>query len=130
VGTMMEMWQSILIAVISSLLGGGGIAWVFLKLFVKDIAREVFEKKFVIVEKNFRDTLDVYTTKEQMQIERKDLLEEVRKQYLSIMAFKEVEKSFEENFKTIDRRLSDNSKRFDKLDASLEHIKDLIIQKK
>ena len=127
---MMEMWQSILIAVISSLLGGGGIAWIFLKLFVKDIAREVFDKKFEIIGKTYRETLDVYTTKEQMQIERKDLLEEVRKQYLSIMAFKEVEKRFEENFKTIDRRLSDNSKRFDKLDASLEHIKDLIIQKK
>lgn len=114
----MEIWQNILI----SFLSGGSIAWVFLQLFVKDIAREVVEKKL-------ETALENYTTKEDMQIERKELLEEVRDQYLSILAFKEVEKRFDENFKTIDRRLNESSKRFDKLDAALEHITDLIIKK-
>lgn len=114
----MEIWQNILI----SFLSGGSIAWVFLKLFVKDTASAVVDDKV-------KDILKNYTTKELMQVERKELLEEVRDQYLSILAFREVEKRFEENFNTIDRRLSDSSKRFDKLDASLEHITDLIIKK-
>ena len=114
----MENWQNILI----SLFGSGGVAWIVAKLLIKDIARKTMNEKLGDLEK-------IYTTKEQMQLERKDLLEEVRKQYLSIMAFREVEKRFEENFKTIDRRLSDTSKRFDKVDASLEHITDLLIKK-
>ena len=114
----MEIWQNILI----SLFGSGGVAWIVAKLLIKDIARKTMNEKLGDLEK-------IYTTKEQMQLERKDLLEEVRKQYLSIMAFREVEKRFEENFKTIDRRLSDTSKRFDKVDASLEHITDLLIKK-
>ena len=114
----MEIWQNILI----SLFGSSGVAWIVAKLLIKDIARKTINEKLGDLEK-------IYTTKEQMQIERKDLLEEVRKQYLSIMAFREVEKRFEENFKTIDRRLSDTSKRFDKVDASLEHITDLLIKK-
>lgn len=114
----MEIWQNIIISLISS----GSVAWVILKLFVKDTAREV-------VTEELNKTLENYTTNEDMQIERKELLEEVREQYLSLFAFREVEKRFDENFKTIDRRLNDSSKRFDKLDASLEHLTDLIIKK-
>ena len=121
----MEILQTILV----SLLSGGSVAWVILKLFVKDTAREVVKEELVATTENIHKTLKNYTTNEDMQLERKGLLEEVREQYLSLFAFREVEKRFDENFKTIDRRLNDSSKRFDKLDAALEHITDLIIQK-
>lgn len=121
----MEILQTILV----SLLSGGSVAWVILKLFVKDTAREVVKEELVATTENINKTLENYTTNEDMQLERKGLLEEVREQYLSLFAFREVEKRFDENFKTIDRRLNDSSKRFDKLDAALEHITDLIIQK-
>ena len=121
----MEILQTILV----SLLSGGSVAWVILKLFVKDTAREVVKEELVATTENINKTLENYTTNEDMQLERKGLLEEVREQYLSLFAFREVEKRFDENFKTIDRRLNDSSKRFDKLDAALEHITDLIIKK-
>ena len=119
----MEIWKEVIISILISLFGGGGAAWVYLKLYVKEVARSVLNEKLEEILKN-------YTTKEDMQIERKELLEEVREQYLSILAFREVEKRFDENFKTIDRRLGESSKRFDKLDKALEHITDLIIQKR
>lgn len=121
----MEIWQTILV----SLLSGGSVAWAILELFVKDKARVVVREELKTAIENINKTLKNYTTNEDMQIERKGLLEEVREQYLSLFAFREVEKRFDENFKTIDRRLNDSSKRFDKLDAALEHITDLIIQK-
>lgn len=125
----MEIWQNILMIVISSLIGGGGIAWVFLRLYVKDIASNVSDTKLVTLENNITAKLKNYTTKEDMQIERKELLEEVERKYLTLAAFREFEKRIEKNFETIDRRLSDSSKRFDKLDDALEHITDLIIKK-
>lgn len=112
--------------VIISLLSGGSIAWVIIKLYVKDIAKAVVDK--VISEKQ-EEFDEKYTTREQMQIERKELLEEVERRFLSIVAFREFEKRIEANFGTIDRRLSDSSKRFDKVDATLEHITDLIIKR-
>lgn len=119
----MELWKEIIIALVTSLFSGGCIAWVFLRLFVKDVAGTVADEKI-------DEKLKIYTTREQMQLERKELLEEVREQYLSILAFNEFEKRMEKNFETIDRRLSDSSKRFDKLDKALEHITDLIIQQR
>lgn len=110
----MELLQNIIISV----LGGGSSALLFLKLFVKDTARTVVNEE-----------LKNYTTKEDMQVERKELLEEVERKYLTLAAFREFEKRIEKNFETIDRRLSDSSKRFDKLDEGIEHIKDLIIKK-
>lgn len=71
-----------------------------------------------------------YVTKEQLQIERKDLIEEVRKEFLQIKIFEEFERRIDDNFRTIDRRFSDSSKRFDKIDENLEHIKDILINKK
>ncbi len=114
----MELWQNIII----SLLSGGSIAWIFLKLFVKDTAATVVTQKL-------EEKLKTYTTKEQMQIERKELLEDIDKRFLTLMAFREYEKRIEENFSTINRRLADSSKRFDKVDASLEHITDLLIKR-
>lgn len=115
----MEIWQNVIISLLSS----GGIAWIFLKLFVKDTARTVLNEKL-------EEKLKNYTTKEDMQVERKELLDEVYQKFLTLAAFREFEKRMEENFETIDRRLSDSSKRFDKLDKTLEHITDLLIQKR
>lgn len=64
----------------------------------------------------------LYVTKDEMQKERKCLLNEVEQKFLSIVAFREFEKRIEGKF-------NDSSKRFDKIDGSLEHIKDLLIKK-
>ncbi len=113
----MEIWQNIII----SLLSGGSVAWIILKLFVKDVAGAVIDEKL-------KETLKNYTTREDMQIERKELLEEVEDKFLTLYAFREFEKRIEKNFDTIDRRLADSSKRFDKIDEGIEHIQDLIIK--
>lgn len=63
-----------------------------------------------------------FVTKEDMQIERKELLKEVENRFLSIIAFREFEKR-------IDGKFTDWNNRFDKVDASLEHITDLLIKK-
>ncbi len=112
----MEIWKEILITVLASILGGGGIAGLFISLYVKDIARKVLNEKL-------EEKLKNYTTKEDMQIERKELLEEVERKFLTLAAFREFEKRMENNFK-------DSAKRFDKLDNTLEHITDLIIQQR
>ena len=119
----MEIWKEILMTILASLLGGGGVAGLFLNLYVKNAAREIVNEKLT-------EKLDNYTTKEDMQIERKELLEEVERKFLTLAAFREFEKRMEKNFETIDRRLSDSSKRFDKLDKTLEHITDLLIQQR
>ena len=126
----MEIWKEILIAVVTSIFGGGGAAWIYLRLVIKDTARTIVDNEL----KNFNNTIDKklenYTTREDMQIERKELLGEVEQKFLTLAAFREFEKRMEKNFETIDRRLSDSSKRFDKLDKALEHITDLLIQQR
>lgn len=71
----------------------------------------------------------LFVTPEQMQKERKNLLEEVERRFLSLAAFREYEKRMDDNFETVNRRFSNSEKRFDKVDENLEHIKDLIIKK-
>lgn len=110
--------QTILI----SIFGSGGVTWAIVKMCMKNVAQDV-------VDKNIQDLDAKYVTKEQMQNERKELLEEVERRFLSIVAFREFEKRIDEHFKTTDRRFADSSKRFDKVDASLEHITDLLIKK-
>ena len=119
----MEFWQNIII----SLLSGGSIAWAIVKLYVKDVARNVLTKELE----------EKYTTKEKMLEERKELLEEVERRFLSIVAFREFEKRIDEHFKTTDRRFSESSgrfdkidERFDKIDESLSHITDWLINRK
>ena len=116
------MGENLIYDIIISLIGGGGIAWVVVKLYVKDIAKSV-------VDKAIRTELENYVTKEQMQIERKELLEYVERKFLTLAAFREFEKNLEKNFGTIERRFSNSEKRFDKVDATLEHITDLIIKR-
>ena len=112
-------WTTLLI----SLFGSSGLAWVIARLCIKNVAEEVINER-----DEFLD--DKFTTKEQMQLERKELLEEVERRFLSIVAFREFEKRIDEHFKTTDRRFEDSSKRFDKIDGSLEHITELLIKER
>ena len=65
---------------------------------------------------------DSYTTREDMQIERKELLLEVERRFLEKVAFEQFTKRFEDNFKTMNRTL-------EKLVENQEHIKDVIIKR-
>ena len=112
-------WTTILI----SLFGSSGLAWVIARLAIKSVAQEVIDERDEILDAKF-------TTKEQMQIERKDLLKEVEEKFLTLYAFREFERRIEEHFETTDRRFADSSKRFDKIDGSLEHITDLLIKER
>lgn len=64
-----------------------------------------------------------YVTKEEMQIERKELLLEVERRFLEKVAFQEFTKRFDDKFDVM-------SKTLDKVVENQEHIKDYIIQKK
>ena len=81
----------------------------------------------VLVIIHFIISWNLFVTPNQMQEERKLLLEEVERRFLSIVAFREFEKRIDEHFKTTDRRFSESSTRFDKVDASLSHITDILI---
>lgn len=70
-----------------------------------------------------------FVTPEQMQLERKGLMKEVEEKFLSLLAFHEYEKRMDDNFLNIKDKFEDTSNRFDKVDESLEHIKDLLIKK-
>lgn len=70
-----------------------------------------------------------YVTAEDMQLEHKKLLEEVEQRFLSIVAFREFERRIEDNFNTINRRFSESSHRFDKVDGKLDHIEDLLVRR-
>lgn len=70
-----------------------------------------------------------YVSAEDMQMEHKKLLEEVEQRFLSIVAFREFERRIEDNFSTINRRFSESSHRFDKVDNKLDHIEDLLVRK-
>lgn len=71
----------------------------------------------------------IFVTPEQMQKERKNLLEEVERRFLSLAAFREYEKRMDDNFETVNRRFSESNNRFDRVDKSLEHITDLLINR-
>lgn len=71
----------------------------------------------------------IFVTPEQMQNERKNLIEEVERRFLELVAFREYEKRMNDNFETVNRRFSESRERFDKVDKSLEHITDLLIKR-
>ena len=66
---------------------------------------------------------EAYVTKEDMQIERKELLQEVERRFLEKVAFEQFTKRFDDKFETM-------AKTLDKVVENQEHIKDYIIQKK
>lgn len=64
-----------------------------------------------------------YVTKEEMQIERKELLLEVERRFLEKVAFQEFTKRFDDKFEVM-------AKTLDKVVENQEHIKDFIIQQR
>ena len=58
---------------------------------------------------------------EKISHERKEIMEEVENRFLSLVAFREFEKRVDNNFKGLGRQL-------EKVDDSLEHIKDILIK--
>lgn len=69
----------------------------------------------------------IFVTPMQLSEMREQIADEIRKEYLTIIAHTEFEKRINDNFKAIGQRLNDSSKRFDKIDISLDHIKDILI---
>ena len=112
----MDIWQSVIITVLGSIFGGGGMAWIYLKLVIKDTATSVVKEKL-------KEKLKEYTTREHMQLERKELLEEMERRFLEKVAFREFEKRMDDKF-------ADTDKKLDKIMENQEHIKDYIIQQK
>ncbi len=119
----MEVWKEILIAVITSIFGGGGAAWIYLKLVIKDTAGTIVDKKLKNIDENIDKKLENYTTREDMQIERKELLVEVERRFLEKVAFEQFTKRFDDKFDVM-------SKTLDKVVENQEHIKDYIIQQR
>lgn len=81
---------------------------------------EILEKKS---DKCASDCKEAYVTREDMQIERKELLLEVERRFLEKVAFQEFTKRFDDKFEVM-------AKTLDKVVENQEHIKDYIIQKK
>lgn len=69
----------------------------------------------------------LFVTPEQLQLDRKALMKEVEERFLSLVAFKQFEKRIEDNFLAVKENFTTNSKRFDHIDESLDHIKDILI---
>lgn len=80
---------------------------------------EILEKKS---DKCAIDCKEAYVTKEDMQIERKELLQEVERRFLEKVAFEQFTKRFDDKFETM-------AKTLDKVVENQEHIKDYIIKK-
>jgi len=111
----MEIWKEILIAAVTSLFSGGCIAWVFLRLFVKDVAGTVANEKI-------DEKLKIYTTREQMQLERRDLMDDVRREFLEKVAFEQFTKGLDEKFDFIGKTMQT-------VVENQEHIKEYIIRR-
>lgn len=71
----------------------------------------------------------IFVTPMQLSETHKKIADEMRNEYLTIIAHTEFEKRINDNFKAIEQRLNDSSKRFDKIDMSLDHIKDILINR-
>lgn len=101
--------------ILVSLLGSGSIAWVIVKVCIRSIAADVINEQLEALDEK-------YTTKEQMQIERKELLLEVERRFLEKVAFQEFTKRFDDKFDVM-------AKTLDKVVENQEHIKDYIIRR-
>ncbi len=69
----------------------------------------------------------IFITPEKLKEERQEIIEQVKSEFLSLVAFRQFEKRIEDNFTAIRASLKNNDKRFDHVDVSLEHLKDLLI---
>lgn len=61
---------------------------------------------------------------------KQKIMQEVSEKFLSMMVFKQFEKNVESNFKNVEQRLEEGTKRFDKVDSTLLHIVGLIEEKR
>lgn len=73
-----------------------------------------------------------YTSKADMEVERKELKAEIRDEYLEKVEFKQYEKRVQDNFDSMDKRLKEtthnNNMRFDKIDTNLEKVHTLLYE--
>lgn len=58
----------------------------------------------------------------------KKIMKEVEEKFLSLLAFNQFEKRIEGRFEGIDNRLEEGTRRFDKVDTTLEHIVELLMK--
>lgn len=75
-----------------------------------------------------------YVSKADMENERANLLNEVKREFLEKVEFRQFEKRVQDNFSAIEQRLSESSntidKRFDKLDSNFEKLYTMIYESK
>lgn len=72
---------------------------------------------------------EIFTTKEEMQIERKKLLEAVSSVYLEKAVFEIAQRRIDDKLNNTDKRFDKIDDNFDKVDENLQHIVDLLLQK-
>lgn len=92
------------------------------------ISQEIMEyAPIIIIVVAFICKNKIFVTPAQMadkiSTERKEIMKEVENKFLSLVAFREFEKRVDNNFKGLGRQL-------EKVDTSLEHIKDILIKQK
>lgn len=73
-----------------------------------------------------------YVSKADMENERANLLNEVKREFLEKVEFRQFEKRVQDNFSAMERRLADSAdtidKRFDKLDSNFEKLYSMIYE--
>ena len=90
------------------------------KVFVTpEMLEKRLKEKRILIES---ECSKMFTTKEEMQIERKELLEAIDTKYIERTVYEEANKR-------IDERLAEHSRQLEKIANNQESIKDLIIQK-
>lgn len=72
----------------------------------------------------------LFVTPQEIAELKAKIMKEVSENFLSLLVFKQFEKNVENSFSNVEQRLEDGTKRFDKVDASLSHIVDLIAEGK
>lgn len=73
-----------------------------------------------------------YVSKADMEIERTNLFNDVKREFLEKVEFRQFEQRVQDNFAAMERRLTDSSasveKRFDKLDGNIEKIQTMVYE--
>lgn len=72
----------------------------------------------------------LFVTPQEISELKAKIMKEVSENFLSLLVFKQFEKNVENSFNNVEQRLEDGSKRFDKVDTTLEHIVELLALKK
>lgn len=70
----------------------------------------------------------IFVMPEKLKEESKAIIDQVKSEFLSLVAFREFEKRIEDNFTAIHSALQKTDERFNHIDTSLDHIKDLLIK--